>query len=133
MALAARRTEESVQPNPGTVANDAQLLHSATEGQMGTNEIEVCRILTSRNDNELRAIASEFEKMYQISLEKVIMKEFSGDMENSLLYILRSATNKAKRDAQLIDRTMRGVGTKEEELSSRLVRAHWTRWTYSRL
>jgi len=125
MALACQRAEDSVPVNPAMVTDDVRLLHQSLDGRVGTDEIEVCRIFTSRNDAQLKAIATEFERTHRNSLEKVIESEFSGHMEQALLFILQGATNKASRDARLIYNTMKGAGTKDEELALRLVRAHW--------
>jgi annexin A7/11 len=46
-------------------------------------------------------------------------------MERALLHQLRTATDRALRDAQLLEDSMAGVGTKDRLLLNRCVRAHW--------
>lgn len=48
-------------------------------------------------------------------------------MEDALLYQLRTATDKAMRDATLLEDAMSGAGTKDALLTSRVIRAHWDR------
>jgi annexin A7/11 len=48
-------------------------------------------------------------------------------MEDALLHQLRSGTDKAMRDALLLEDSMEGVGTKDHLLINRVVRIHWDR------
>lgn len=41
--------------------------------------------------------------------------------------MLRGATDRAMRDAVLLEDTMRGVGTKDDMLLNRVIRYHWDR------
>lgn len=60
----------------------------------------------------------------------MIKSEFSGHMEDALLFIVNSALPGppgVSRDAQLIEDAMAGMGTKDERLIYRIMRAHWNR------
>ena len=48
-------------------------------------------------------------------------------MELALLQQLRTATDKAMRDAMLLEDAMAGMGTKDHLLVNRVVRIHWDR------
>lgn len=48
-------------------------------------------------------------------------------MEGALLYQLRTAVDKADRDARLLEDAMSGAGTKDELLLNRVIRVHWDR------
>jgi len=48
-------------------------------------------------------------------------------MEEALLQQLRTGTDKAMRDALLLEDAMAGMGTKDHLLVSRVVRLHWDR------
>lgn len=48
-------------------------------------------------------------------------------MELALLHQLRTGTDKAMRDALLLEDAMSGAGTKDALLTQRVVRAHWDR------
>ena len=82
--------------------------------------------MTARSNAEIKAIAEQYQRNFMKPLEQVIKAEFSGHMEEALLFIVQGAVNKPKRDAALIRETMAGMGTKDSLLLSRIVRAHWT-------
>jgi annexin A7/11 len=46
-------------------------------------------------------------------------------MESALLYQLHTGTDKAMRDAMLLEDAMHGAGTKDHLLVNRVVRVHW--------
>ncbi|KAK2066966.1 hypothetical protein P8C59_000741 [Phyllachora maydis] len=125
IVLTATRAEDSAPVVKADIDRDVSDLYNATEGKVGTDEIKVCSILSSRNDNQLRAIAHEYRKAYARSLEHVIRREFSGHMEDALLYQLRHAVDKYMHQAQLLEDAMAGMGTKDHLLVSRVVRSHW--------
>lgn len=54
-------------------------------------------------------------------------KEFSGHMEDALLFQLRHAVDKYMHAAQLLEDSMAGLGTKDHLLVARVVRYHWDR------
>ncbi|KAG6824667.1 hypothetical protein H0H93_001747, partial [Arthromyces matolae] len=64
------------------------------------------------------------------SLGKVVKKEFSGHMQQALLFIYQGANPKHDRtgiyrDAKFIYKSMEGLGTKDYQLIWRVIRAHW--------
>ncbi|KAK4134093.1 Annexin [Trichocladium antarcticum] len=127
IVLGAQRAEDAAPIVKADIDRDVGDLYNATEGQLGTDEIRVCSILSTRNDSQLRAIAYEYQQKYARNLEVVIRKEFSGHMEDALLFQLRSAIDKYMHQAQLLEDAMAGAGTKDYLLVSRVVRFHWDR------
>ncbi|KAH8912140.1 Annexin [Coniochaeta sp. PMI_546] len=127
IVLQAQRAEDSAPVVKADIDRDVSDLYNATEGKVGTDEIRVCSILSTRNDNQIRAIAHEYRLKYARSLEDVIKREFSGHMEDALLYQLRHGLDKYMHQAQLLEDAMSGVGTKDHLLVSRVVRSHWDR------
>ncbi|KAH9210145.1 hypothetical protein DL95DRAFT_448940 [Leptodontidium sp. 2 PMI_412] len=127
MVLAANRNEESTPVIPQQIEQDVLELYKATEGKTGTDELLVCQIMTQRSNAQIAAIAHTYKQKYQRDLETVIKKEFSGHMEDALLYQLRTGVDKAMRDAILLEETMAGAGTKDNLLVNRVIRAHWDR------
>lgn len=125
MVMAARRNEESAPVHPQQIDADVQELYRETEGQRGADQIAVCQIMTSRSDSQLRAISQAYKLKYHRSLEEVIRKEFSGHMEDALLYILHQAEDPAKHDADLLEACMKGAGTKDDALVRRIITVHW--------
>ncbi|KAL1869341.1 hypothetical protein Daus18300_005553 [Diaporthe australafricana] len=127
IVLGAQRAEDSAPVIKPDIDRDVDAIYSATEGKMGTDEMRVCSILSTRNDNQLRAISQEYKLKYARDLETVIKKEFSGHMEEALLFQLRRGMDKYMHQALLLEDAMAGAGTKDYLLVSRVVRSHWDR------
>ena len=127
MILAATRQEDSAPFIPQQIDADVTELHRATEAKIGTDQLTVCSILSNRSDGHIRAIAQAHEHKYRIPLEKVIQREFSGHMQQALVQMVRCGTDRAMRDAMLLEDTMAGPGTKDELLVCRVVATHWNR------
>ncbi|KAK0722065.1 hypothetical protein B0T26DRAFT_749522 [Lasiosphaeria miniovina] len=127
IVLGAQRAEDSAPVVKAEVDRDVNELYNATEGKIGTDEMKVCSILSTRNDNQIRAIAAEYQKKYARNLEHVIRKEFSGHMEDALLFQLRHGLDRYMHQAQLLEDAMAGAGTEDTLLVSRVVRSHWDR------
>jgi annexin A7/11 len=128
MIMAAQRAEDSEPVMPDRVNMDVDTLYAATEGQIGTDEVRVMEILTYRNDNQIRAISQAYHTKYRRPLEQVIRKEFSGHMQDTLIFQLRHAEDRYMHAAVLLEESMRGLGTKDKLLVSRVVRFHWNRY-----
>ena len=74
IVLGASRAEDSAPVMPQAVEQEAQELYRATEGKVGTDEILVCSILSTRSDAQIRAISSAYERNFRRRLEDVIRK-----------------------------------------------------------
>jgi annexin A7/11 len=74
MVLAGNRAEDSAPVIPQQIDQDVLELYKATEGQVGTDELIVCSILSSRNDAQIRSIGLAYEVKFRRSLETVIKK-----------------------------------------------------------
>jgi annexin A7/11 len=146
MVLEANRNEESTPIIPQQVDQDVMEIYKATEGKVGTDELLVCSILSQRSDSQIRAIAYTYKQKFTRDLETVIKKvdpplyffldismltyafqEFHGHMEAALFYQLQTGTDKAMRDAMLLENAMAGLGTHNALLTNRVVRIHWDR------
>lgn len=125
MVMAARREEESAPVIPQQVDQWTREVYSATEGKVGTDQMTVCHVLTSRSNGQIRAISQAYKHTYHKSLEDVIRKEFTGHMQDALLYIVGAASDPAKHDADLLEDSMKGMGTKDQALVRRVVAMHW--------
>ncbi|KAK7951508.1 Annexin A7 [Apiospora aurea] len=126
IVLGATRAEDSAPLIPQEIDRDVDAIYDATEGMVGTDEMKVCSILSTRNDNHIRAIAHTYEQKYRRRLDDVIRKEFSGHMEDALLFQLRHAADKYMHAAALLEDSMAGLGTKDHLLVSRVIRYHWS-------
>lgn len=127
MIIAATRQEDSAPVIPQSVDADVAELHRATEGKVGAEQLTVCAILTNRSDGHIRAIAHAYHHKYRAQLEDVIRKDFSGHMEDALVRMIQCGTDRAMKDAVALEACMKGPGTKDEMLVSRVVRIHWDR------
>ena len=127
MVMSARRNEESTPVIPQQTDADVQEIYRSTEGRAGADQMIVCSIMTSRSNGQIRAIAQAYKQKFHRSLDDVIRKEFSGHMEQALIYILRAGEDPAKHDADLLEDSMKGAGTKDQALVRRIVAVHWNR------
>lgn len=150
MVLDANRAEDSAPVDPRRTEDDVMQIYKATEGRMGTDEILVCQILTSRSNDQIRAIEHLYKQKFRRSLEEVIKsvsseppqppsvhadpetdtrsrQEFSGHMRDALLFQLREGVDKYMHAATLLEESMAGMGTKDHLLVARTIRFHWDR------
>lgn len=74
IVLSAQRAEDAAPVVQHDLDRDVNDMYNATEGKVGTDEMKVCSILSTRNDNQIRAIAFEYQKKYARNLEDVIRK-----------------------------------------------------------
>ena len=125
MIVAATRKEDSAPVIPQNIDADVAEIHRATEARVGADQLTVCSILTNRSDSQVRAIAHTYEQKYRRPLEKVLVSEFSGHMEQALVQMVRCGTDRAMRDAINLERAMEGMGTKDLLLVVRVVKLHW--------
>jgi annexin A7/11 len=125
MIIAARRTEDSHPVNPQEIEQAVTELQSGMGGFVGKNTAQICQILTSKNDAQIKAIAQLYQQRYQKSLDTQIKSSFSGHMEDALRLLVARATNRAEAEAIRLEESMAGMGTKDNLLVQRVVRCHW--------
>ncbi|KAL4952663.1 hypothetical protein BDW69DRAFT_17937 [Aspergillus filifer] len=125
--LRAARHEESMTPDLGRIQNDATNIHGATSARIVNNADAVSAIFGSYSNRDLVELDNAFRGRYALTLEAHIEKTFSGHMRDAFLRMLRTAKDPAMRDAVALEECMKGMGTKDEKLVVRVVRAHWDR------
>jgi annexin A7/11 len=126
--LAANRTEESAPVAPQEVEHNVDRIQQATEGtQLGTNQDVVCHIMAHSSNGMIRAINIRYQAKYRRTLDEQFKKSFSGHMKDALRLMAARAVDPIKADADQLEHSMKGMGTKDEQLVTRLVRAHWDR------
>ncbi len=108
--------DESMTTNLQSARADAEALKKAGVDRWGTDESEFNRILCLRNYNQLNLVADEYKKLTGNTLEKDIKREFSGDIEDALLAILRVANNRPEFFARRLHKSMAGLGTNDRSL-----------------
>ncbi len=128
MIVSARRAEDSHPVIPQEIEQAVTDLQTGIGGNMmSKNATQVCQILTSKNDAQLRAIAQSYHQRYRKDLASVLKSSFSGHMEDALLLLLARAQNRALAEAVRLEECMAGMGTKDLLLVQRVVRCHWDR------
>lgn len=126
MALNGQRPPDHLPVDRTEVEADIETLHHASKKK---EEIPFFEILINRSNPHIAAVVTGFSMRYK-SLSTVIKKTFSGHIQSSLLYIMHGAKSKRDgrgfwRDAKLLEKSMAGLGTRDTQLTYRLIRAHW--------
>ncbi|XP_026293202.1 annexin B11 isoform X2 [Frankliniella occidentalis] len=116
VSLCVGNRSEDYNVDPGLVQADAQALLRAGELRVGTDESTFNAVLCQRSFAHLQAVINEYQRLTGHSLEKAIKKEFSGDIEDGLLAIVRSAQNRPGYFAERLYKSMKGLGTDDRAL-----------------
>ncbi|KAI8959904.1 Annexin [Daldinia sp. FL1419] len=127
MVLSATRAEDAAPVIAADVDHKVTELQRATEGTIGANAISVAQIFTNSNAVQLQALCEAYQRKYHRSLEEVIEKEFRGDMEDALLYMLENALDRARFDAKRIEKPLYRTPRKDRLLINRVVSLYWDR------
>jgi annexin A7/11 len=91
-------------------------------------------VMTRYPTSQLKEVSKSFKQQFGKKLTKVIKKAFMLEDEKALLHIARACkddeTAAQRRDAKLLYAAMKGMGTKDQDLVTRIVRYHWdpVRW-----
>ncbi|CAH0476197.1 unnamed protein product [Peronospora belbahrii] len=103
---------------------DADVLYNAGEGHISTKEHEFINILVTSPPQHLRTVNAVYEKKYKHNIIEAVKKEFRGDAEDALLFLVRMVLEPLVLLSELFEGTMKGIGTDEKALSATLVRYH---------
>ncbi|VDL59602.1 unnamed protein product [Hymenolepis diminuta] len=95
---------------------DAQKLYDAGEKKLGTDEETFINILCTRGPWQLAAIAKAYEKISDKRLIEAIASETSGDFRRALSITLAANINTPMAFAALLEESMRGAGTNDNQL-----------------
>jgi len=130
LALAsAERASSAGAVNKEEVAKDSERLYKAGEGRLGTNESVFIEIFANKSWKHLRQVSEHYGKNHKHSLDTAIKDEFSGDLERALLWTLESVENRHAFFARLLQKSMAGLGTHDDDLIRIMVtRRHNDLW-----
>uniref|UniRef100_A0A0B6ZXK1 Annexin n=1 Tax=Arion vulgaris TaxID=1028688 RepID=A0A0B6ZXK1_9EUPU len=95
---------------------EAQELFQAGEKKVGTDEATFNRILCLRSFIQLQETFRQYKAISGKEIEKSLVSETSGNLENGLLAIAKSAKHPAAYFAERLYVSMKGAGTKDEAL-----------------
>jgi len=126
--IAATRAEESAPVLPNEVELNVDKIQQATDGtKLGTNQDVVSQIMAHSSNGMIRAINLRYQQKFKRSLDEVFKRHFSGHMNQALRLMAARAVDPVKADADQLEDAMKGLGTKDELLVTRTVRAQWNR------
>jgi len=100
---------------------DAQALYEAGEKTWGTDESRFNVILASRSLAQLQLVFEEYKRISKKDMEQAIKSEMSGDIEDGMLAIVRSAQNMPAYFAERLYKSMKGAGTNDKALIRAMV------------
>ncbi|KAK1935367.1 Annexin A13 [Phytophthora citrophthora] len=109
---------------PQRAEADAHALYKAGQGRLGTDERTFVNILVTSPPQHLQAINAAYVYKHKNDLIKAVKKEFGGDAEEALLFLVRMSLEPLELLAEMFEKTMKGFGTDEDALSATLVRYH---------
>ncbi|KAL8283112.1 hypothetical protein RQP46_005890 [Phenoliferia psychrophenolica] len=126
-----------------SVGEDVDQLRVALRARPANLDV-VTKILFARSPDRIHAIVTEFKKpaastggASKGSLTKAIKLAVPvGQLRSMLLFAVEGAKNDQDgvwRDSKLLMASMEGVGTRNDELLWRIVRAHWDRPRFKRI
>lgn len=98
------------------VDDDVKRLFNTGEGVSGTVEETWVEIFSQRNGFHLRTVNAKYNDKYNRSLETVLRHEFSGTLQQALLWTLEYFEGEWEFFAKRIHDSMVGVGTSDSEL-----------------
>ncbi|VDP57907.1 unnamed protein product [Heligmosomoides polygyrus] len=122
-ALITGSRDPSTHTNDQMAKDDAIRLYSDGKAKLGGKGApsHFLNILATQNQYQLRKIFAAFAELSGSTIEKAIEKEFSGDLQKSYLTIVRAASDKQKFFATQLYNSMKGLGTRDNDLIRVLV------------
>ncbi|GMS91190.1 hypothetical protein PENTCL1PPCAC_13365 [Pristionchus entomophagus] len=117
VALVTGSKDNGQATNDAQAHDDAVRLFADGKGKFkGADGSHFLHILATQNMYQLRKVFAEFEKLSGQNIENAIEKEFSGDLRAAYLTIVRASVNKQKFFATQLHNSMKGLGTRENDL-----------------
>jgi len=116
VSMCAGGRDESNQTDALRANQDARNLYRAGEQRLGTDEAQFSAIIAAQNFGQLRLVFDEYQKVTNHSIEQAIHNEFSGDIKDGLLAIVKSIRNRPAFFAELLYNAMAGLGTRDTDL-----------------
>lgn len=116
VSLCVGNRSEDYNVNPEAAQADAQALLRAGELRAGTDESTFNAVICQRSYPQLQAVMREYQRITGHSLVKAVKHEFSGDIEEGLLTILKCVENRPAYFAERLYKSMKGMGTDDRAL-----------------
>jgi len=112
------KNKRLVEPDPNaTVQNLVGQLFHASEGMIGTDAAKFIEIFTNQSWAQLKQVFSAYPQNHKKhTMETAILHEFSGNIQECLLSMVRFATSPIDFWIDALHRSMAGVGTSDDNL-----------------
>ncbi|XP_046717460.1 annexin A3-like [Silurus meridionalis] len=121
LILAEGKRDESKNVDVAKAKADARALYEAGEKKLGTDESKFIDILCHRSVPQLRQTLVEYKDLSGKTLQQSIEKEMSGKIEEVLVAIVKCVKSAPAYMAELLHKSMKGVGTNEAMLTRIMV------------
>lgn len=121
LILAEGKRDESTNVDAAKAKADAKALYEAGEKKWGTDEDKFIDILCHRSVPQLRQILVEYKNISKKNLQESIESEMGGDLENLLVTVVKCVMSTPAYFAEMLYKSMKGVGTTESILTRILV------------
>jgi hypothetical protein len=117
--------EEKYDPHYHTSAkvnDDVAAFYSMGEKKFGTDEGGFFKLLCASPPEHLKKVNQVYADKHDVTLFKVIEKEFGGDSQDAALFLLGMKLKPYETIAKLIQQACKGIGTNETLLSCTIIR-----------
>ncbi|XP_070613026.1 annexin A3 [Erythrolamprus reginae] len=121
LALLEAKRDDSTQAHEDVAKNEAQILYSAGEKRLGTDETKFIEILSTSSFAQLKLTFQEYEKLSGHRMEDSVLNETSGDFAQLLLAVVKCVNNTPAFFAEKLNKSIKGPGTDEPTLTRILV------------
>ena len=118
--LQCQRSENSV-PNDAECRQIAEDLYKAGEGKLGTDEPFFNKVFALSSPPELQSINNYYTQFSSRTLKQAVDSEFSGDAKLALNTILEAIISPPNYFARRINKSVKGLGTKDKMLIRNVV------------
>jgi len=95
---------------------DAQEIFDAGEGQFGTDESAINKVLCTRAYDQLQMTFDKYREIADKDIEDAIKSECTGTLEDGFMAIVGYARNPQKFFADRLYKSMKGAGTDDDTL-----------------
>ncbi|XP_046717461.1 annexin A3-like [Silurus meridionalis] len=121
LILAEGKRDESKNVDVAKAKADARALYEAGEKKWGTDESKFIDILCHRSVPQLRQTLLEYKDLSGKTLQQSIEGEMSGNLEETLVAIVKCVKSVPAYMAELLHKSMKGAGTTEAMLTRIMV------------
>ena len=121
LLLKCERHENNNKINENNMKNIAQDFFNFGNGRWINNDDYINKIFSELSPNEFISFSNFFYEISKNSLRKYIEKEFNGSYQNALLTLYESIACPSEFFAKQINKSVKGIGTKDKMLIRILV------------